>query len=356
MSTSTALILGAAVALPLLITSLVSRARHPPRTTRIPKSQERVVIIGASSGIGAELARIYAHRHAHVVVVARRIELLQQLIQELSPVAGSIHAIQADVSLTDDVRRLTIESLRALQGGIDTLIICAGIISVLPFEELAGIDYTKEASPKDSGVSGSEQESFDHLLPTNSQAALDASVRIMNVNYHAPLNLACHFLPSLTRTSVAGNIIVVSSMAGKVGAPTRSIYSGSKHAAQGFFESLGMEVERKGVHVGIVSPGTVITDLRHSAVDLPPPNTSGTVPGPNGGDGANSSGNAEPTKISGTKKGAMSARACAEGIVQGSDLRQHDVVMPWFYHVSLVLKLFNPGLVRRLAKKKYGYL
>ncbi|KAF9949673.1 hypothetical protein BGZ65_007147 [Modicella reniformis] len=220
MSISTTLILGAAVALPLFIASLVARARQPSRTTLIPKSQERVVIIGASSGIGAELARTYARRNAHVVLVARRVELLQQLVQELNSVAASIHAIQGDVALAEDVRRITIESLKALQGGVDTLMICAGIISVLPFHELAGI------------VSGSEQD-FLHLLPNNSHAALDASFRI---NYHAPLNLACHFLPSLTRTSVAGNIIVVSSMAGKVGAPTRSIYSASKHAAQGFFD------------------------------------------------------------------------------------------------------------------------
>jgi short-subunit dehydrogenase len=162
----------------------------------------------------------------------------------------------------------------------------------------------------------------------------------MNVNYHAPLNLASHFLPALTRTSTAGNIMVVSSMAGKVGAPTRSIYCGSKHAAQGFFESLGMEVERTGVHVGIVSPGTVITDIRQSAVDLP----------------TKAGASSEAKKAAGTKKGAMTARACAEGIVRGSDLRQHEVIMPWFYRASLALKLVAPGLVRWLAKKKYGYL
>ncbi|KAF9943596.1 hypothetical protein BGZ65_000688 [Modicella reniformis] len=107
-----------------------------------------------------------------------------------------------------------------------------------------------------------------------------------------------------------------------------------------------MEVERSGVHVGIVSPGTVLTDLRQSAVDLPS-QSNASASGPNG---------AESKKIAGTKKGAMSAKTCAEGIVSCSDLRQHDVVMPWFYHVSLVLKLFFPSLVRRLAKKKYGYL
>ncbi|KAK3827533.1 MAG: hypothetical protein J3Q66DRAFT_320496 [Benniella sp.] len=350
MSAGTTLILGVAVALPLLIGSLVvSRVRQPPpRTTRIPVSQERVVIVGASSGIGAELARIYARRQAHVVVVARRIELLQQLVHELSPDAGSIHAIQGDVTSTNDVRQLTLESLKVLKGGIDTLIICAGVISVLPFEELAGIDSTKDTM-KDDGVSEprSEQD-LEQLLPplASSQAALDASFRIMNVNYHAPLNIACHFLPSLTKTSVAGNIIVVSSMAGKVGAPTRSIYSASKHAAQGFFESLGMEVERNGIHVGIVSPGTVLTDLRQSAVDQPQPSASASDQNVVG----------ETKKVAGTKKGAMTAKACAEGIVHGSDHRQHDVVMPWFYHVSLALKLIHPRLVRRLAKKKYGYL
>ncbi|KAG0366180.1 hypothetical protein BC939DRAFT_464170 [Gamsiella multidivaricata] len=335
---STSLLLSAVVVLPILIGTLASRSRGPARTTRIPISQERVVIIGASSGIGSELARIYARRQAHVVVVARRLELLQQLVQELSPTAGSIHAVQGDVTSPEDVRRVTIESLRALQGGIDTLIICAGVISVLPFEELAGIDPAKAADTAETS-----ELDFNHLLPMSSRAALDASIKIMNVNYHAPLNLAGHFLPALARTSAAGNLIVVSSMAGKVGAPTRSIYCASKHAAQGFFESLGMEVERTGVHVGIVSPGTVITDIRQSAVDLPKTESS-------------SSSSTEPRKIAGTKKGAMTAKACAEGIIKGSDLRQHDVIMPWFYRASLALKLVAPGLVRWLAKKKYGYL
>ncbi|KAF8930805.1 hypothetical protein BGZ52_000568 [Haplosporangium bisporale] len=329
-SSTTTLLVAGALAVPLLAKSLINKA--PVRTTSIPMSQERVVIIGASSGIGSELARIYAYRQAHVVLVARRQALLESLVQELSPVAGSILAIQGDVTLPEDVHRITLESLRFLKG-IDTLILCAGMISVLPFADLAGTENIPPAQLTGDG-------DFAHLLPSNPKAALDASVKIMNLNYHAPLNLTGHFLPALTQTSRAGNIIVVSSMAGKLGAPTRSIYCGSKHAAQGFFDSLGMEVEKTGVHVGIVSPGTVETDLRQSAVDLPSPLSSSS----------------EGPKATGTKKGAMSAKACAEGIVRGSDLRQHEVIMPWFYHASLILQMLSPSLVRWLAKKKYGYL
>ncbi|KAF9575530.1 hypothetical protein EC968_002791 [Mortierella alpina] len=340
---ATAVGLAAAVALPLLIHSLVSRASTSARTTRIPQAKERVVIIGASSGIGSELARIYAKRHAHIVLVARRIQLLNDLVDELAPMAGSIHAIQGDVTVPDNVKHITVESLRFLQGGVDTLILCAGIISVLPFEELAGIDSAAPARPE-STTPGNE---FDHLMPTDPSAAFNAAERIMNVNYYAPFNLTTHFLPALTRTSVAGNLIVVSSMAGKLGAPTRSIYCASKHAVQGFFDALSMEIERTGVHVGIVSPGTVETDLRKSAVDLPKQEENSST---------ESSVSTPPTKVAGTKKGAMSARACAEGIVKASDQRQHEVIMPWFYHVSLALHIISPGLVRWLAKKKYGYV
>ncbi|CAO3568491.1 unnamed protein product [Mortierella alpina] len=305
---TTAGIAAAAVALPFLINSLIAKANASARTARIPQTKERVVIIGASSGIGAELARIYAKRHAHVVLVARRIQLLEDLVKELAPMAGSIHALRGDVTLPDDVKQITIESLRP-----------------------------ESTSP------GHE---FDHLMPTDPSAACDAAARIMNVNYYAPFNLTAHFLPALTRTSAAGNLIVVSSMAGKLGAPTRSIYCASKHAVQGFFDALSMEVERTGVHVGIVSPGTVETDLRQSAVDLPQQAESSS---------AASSTSAQPKKVAGTKKGAMSAKACAEGIVQASDLRQHDVVMPWFYQISIALHILSPRLVRWLAKKKYGY-
>ncbi|GJJ78940.1 hypothetical protein EMPS_11299 [Entomortierella parvispora] len=333
MSLSTLAIGTGTVAAVLIARALFTQTGSTSRTKLIPPTQERVVIVGASSGIGSELARIYAHRGAHIVIVARRESLLQQLVDELSPVAGAIHAVQGDVTLPNEVQRITRESLEALQGRVDTLILCAGIISVLPFDELAGINSTVSDSV---------------VLPSKAQEAFEASIKIMNVNYHAPLNLTTHFLPTLTKSSSAGNIMVVSSMAGKVGAPTRAIYCASKHAAQGFFEALGMEVERTGVHVGIVSPGTVATDLRQSAVDLPKNNAASSS--------SSSAGPSETKPIAGTKKGAMTARACAEGIVRGSDLRQHEVIMPWFYHVSLVLQIVSPGLVRWLAKKKYGYL
>ncbi|KAF9977671.1 hypothetical protein BGZ73_005181 [Actinomortierella ambigua] len=310
----------------------------------IPVNEERVVIIGASSGIGKELARLYASRHAHLVLVARRKHLLDQLIsKDLHASAASAHAIQADITNPDDVLRLTRESLVALRGGVDTLIICAGVISVLPFEQLAGIDsdVATMSTPAASSAmpSSSLQDQIDKLLPKSAPAALAASRAIMEINYHAPLNLASHFLPALKQTSRAGNIIVVSSMAGKMGAPSRSIYCGSKHAAQGFFEALSLEVERTGVHVGIVSPGTVDTDLRLSAVDLP-------------------KGDKEVNKAvaAGTRRGAISARVCAEGIIACSDERKTEVLLPWFYNVSLYLELVSPRLVRYLAKKKYGFM
>ncbi|KAG0233655.1 hypothetical protein BGW41_001407 [Actinomortierella wolfii] len=339
-----------AAALAVGATFLVSRQTASFRTRLIPVNEERVVIIGASSGIGKELARLYASRHAHIVVVARRKQLLDQLIaEELQSSAASIHAIQADITRSEDVVRLTRESLRALNGGVDTLIICAGVISVLPFEQLAGIEgdlakasttaKSPQAKPGQPSPDTSMEDHIERLLPKNATAALAASRAIMEINYHAPLNLASHFLPALAQTSRAGNIIVVSSMAGKVGAPTRSIYCGSKHAAQGFFEALGLEVERAGIHVGIVSPGTVDTDLRLSAVDLP-----------SDGQGAGQA------VAAGTKKGAISARVCAEGIVDCSDERKHEMLLPWFYNASLYLELICPRLVRYLAKKKYGFL
>ncbi|KAF9166995.1 hypothetical protein DFQ26_006259 [Actinomortierella ambigua] len=351
-----------AAALAVGATFLVSRQTASFRTRLIPVNEERVVIIGASSGIGKEIARIYASRHAHLVLVARRKQLLDTLISdELHTTAGSAHAIQADITNHDDVQRLTRESLTVLRGGVDTLIICAGVISVLPFEQLAGIDSTAPAaapstiaptaatiatttssSSSSSTTTTSDstlQEQIDQLLPKSAMAAVAASRAIMEINYHAPLNLASHFLLALKQSSRAGNIIVVSSMAGKVGAPTRSIYCGSKHAAQGFFEALGLEVERAGVHVGIVSPGTVDTDLRLSAVDLPKEDQDVNM-----------------AVAAGTKKGAISARICAEGIIDCSDERKSEVLLPWFYNVSLYLELLSPRLVRYLAKKKYGFL
>ncbi|KAG1061277.1 hypothetical protein G6F42_027722 [Rhizopus arrhizus] len=139
----------------------------------------------------------------------------------------------------------------------------------------------------------------------------------------------------LLLNSVSPNFIVVSSMAGKVGAPTRGLYAGSKHALHGFFDSIRVELSPYNVHIGLICPGTVDTELRQSAVDK-------------------SLGVNDSSAIAGSKKNKLSPTAVAKRILQASDMREREVYIPaWFGYVALWAKLLASPLVDYAAARKY---
>jgi short-subunit dehydrogenase len=84
--------------------------------------------------------------------------------------------------------------------------------------------------------------------------------RVMRVNFFGTL-YATHFaLPHIKQTR--GSLVAISSLTGKRGIPSYSIYGASKFAIQGLYDSLRLELAADGVHVGVVSPGFVDTPLR----------------------------------------------------------------------------------------------
>ena len=99
---------------------------------------------------------------------------------------------------------------------------------------------------------------------------------LMEVNYFAQVNLARAVLPYMLRQG-SGKIVVISSIAGKFGFYLRSSYSAAKHALHGYFESLRLEYEKKGISVLLVMPGKIRTSVsvhalrgdgsRHNAMD-----------------------------------------------------------------------------------------
>jgi NAD(P)-dependent dehydrogenase (short-subunit alcohol dehydrogenase family) len=92
-------------------------------------------------------------------------------------------------------------------------------------------------------------------------SALSAMEEVMRVNFFGTLYATHHALPHVK--AACGSLVAVSSLVGKRGCPTYSIYSASKSAVQGLYESLRQELKPAGVHVGILSPGHVETPLRH---------------------------------------------------------------------------------------------
>jgi NADP-dependent 3-hydroxy acid dehydrogenase YdfG len=189
--------------------------------------QDKVVwITGASSGIGEALARAALGRGAWLIASGRR-------LPELERVAGGGRALVLPFEVTD---------YAALPGVVAKAWDWRGRVDVLV---------------NNAGVS---QRSL--ALDT----ALDVYRRLIEVDYLAPVALTQLVLPRMVERK-SGQIAVVSSVAGKVGSPLRTGYSGAKHAVVGYFDSLRAEVEAAyGVRVSVILPGSVRTSVAVNAL------------------------------------------------------------------------------------------
>jgi len=186
-----------------------------------------IIITGASSGIGAELAIQLAGKGAKVVLAARDETALAAVAAKCS---GSL-VVRTDVALNADCEHL-IEAAVGHFGRLDVLINNAGVSMYCRFEEVEDISIAE---------------------------------KIMAVNYFGSVYCTRAALPHLKRSK--GQIVAVSSLAGIMGVPTRTFYAASKHAMQGFFDSLRMELLGTGMDVTVVSPGFVQSAIRERAFD-----------------------------------------------------------------------------------------
>ncbi|PVU91926.1 hypothetical protein BB561_004124 [Smittium simulii] len=290
-----------------------------------------VAVIGASSGIGRQTALQFAQKGSNLLLVARRLEQLAIVKAECEQVNPKIKVELVCGDITKETTRSDIQAALNIKfGGVDFLILNAGIISVSSINNMLSINE-QTLSVSDSTVSEPHDSPSVDLNKFN--AFLD---RILSVNFRAPVDIANSLLPYLYRSR--GSIVVVSSVAAIISAPTRSIYCASKAALNGYFQSLRQELSKHGVHVALVCPGTVDTDLRSSAVDL-----------------SSDTNTHSPVKISGSKTGKASPKYCAEIILDAAVNNKNIVIFPAKYKISVYLNTFFPNLIDYFAKKKYGY-
>jgi short-subunit dehydrogenase len=184
-----------------------------------------VAITGASSGIGAALAREYARAGAGVTLVARREELLRQLAAELG---GRCHVAACDLA---DCERAPgwIAGAQAALGPIDVLVNNAGVQNTGP--ALA--------------------------------APLDGALDVLRTNLEAPLRLTHALLPEMLARG--GVLVNVASVAGLVPPPLQAWYGASKAGLAAFSEALAGELRGSRVHVLTVYPGPVKTAMADAA-------------------------------------------------------------------------------------------
>lgn len=191
---------------------------------------KRVFITGASSGLGAALARRYAEQGATLGLVARRRELLEQLAASL-PNAGRHHVYILDVTDHAALAKAAADFIAAA-GGADVVIANAGI-SAGTLTEYA----------EDLAV-------FERILATNVTAT---------VATFAP------FIATMKQQAQAGNsecrLVGIASVAGIRGLPGAEAYSASKAAIISYCESLRLELKKSGIKVVTITPGYIDTPM-----------------------------------------------------------------------------------------------
>lgn len=183
------------------------------------------VITGASSGIGAALARQLAAAGARVHLVARRQDRLASLAAEINDAGGKAHVLPCDVADREQIRAAAAAVL-ARTGKVDLLINNAGYGR---HRDFVAWDY-------------------------------DDMERMMRVNYLGALAWTKELLPQMLERR-SGWLVYVASVAGRLGVPAESAYGASKFAMVGLAEALTLELTDKGVHVLTVCPGTVDTEF-----------------------------------------------------------------------------------------------
>ena len=251
-----------------------------------------VIITGASSGIGKALAFEFSKRGAKLALGARRIDLLEQLREELQPAETLIQ--QTDVSRDEDCKVL-VEKTIARFGRIDVLVNNAGISMRAIFEELE----------------------------------LDVIRKLMDVNFWGTVYCTKFALPELLKTK--GSVVGVISIAGYVGLPGRTGYAASKFAVRGFLDTLRIENMKKGLHVLVAAPGFTASEVRQAAL---------TADGSKQGETPRN------------EERMMSAEECAVHIVNAVEKRKRELILTFVEgKLSVFLGKFWPRLLDKLTYK-----
>jgi len=253
-----------------------------------------VWITGASSGIGEETARQFNSDGAIVILSARNSERLFAIQKTLKyPEKSAV--ILIDLEKSDSFSELAKEIFQKY-GRIDYLV------------NNGGLSQRGEAST----------------------TPIEVDRRIMEINYFGNIALTKAVLPYMQKQK-SGHIVVVSSIAGKFGFYLRSAYSASKHALQGFYESVLLEEAKNNIYVTLVYPGKINTEISKSAL--------------------NSSGDAHGLMDHNQETG-MPVDQCVKKMIKAISKRKKSVLIGkkeiWAVH----LKRFWPGLFWRVIRKQ----
>jgi len=189
------------------------------------------LVTGASSGIGAAAATALAEAGATVAMVARRQGRLQELAGKIEAARGKAIALPGDVADEQVAQRVVTDTLQRF-GRLDILVNSAGIID-------------------SGGVENADTARWRRVLEINLLASLYTSRAVIG-----PM-----------KAQGGGDIINISSTAGRRAAALFNAYSASKFGLTGMTEALRQEVGRQGIRVCIIEPGATTTEVSEGVVD-----------------------------------------------------------------------------------------
>ena len=185
----------------------------------------KILVTGASSGIGAALAPILAARGATVGIAARRANRLETVLAQCKEHAPESVMWSVDLSNLDAAEKLALDAWDTL-GGIDAVVHNAAI-------------------PKRVHMS---RMTFDDITET------------MNVNFYSPVRMTMALLPKMLERK-SGTIVWVSSMGGRIPIANESAYNAAKYAMCGFAEAMYLDLAGSGVDMKLVMPGPIDTEI-----------------------------------------------------------------------------------------------
>jgi len=251
-------------------------------------------ITGASSGIGEALAVEFSKLGAKLILSARREDELKR-VQEICRSSGATAEILPFDLTAADFTTIT-QSATQFYGTIDMLI-------------------------NNSGIS---------QRATAAETPLEIDRQIMELNYFANIALTKSVLPTMIDKQ-NGLIVVMSSLSGKYGWKQRSAYSASKFALHGFYESLQAELVKDHIHVLIVCPGRVKTNISFNALKS---------------DGS------KHNQMDLAQEKGIPAAICAKKIIRGIRKNKRELIIAGKEKTLLLIRRVIPALYYKIAANR----
>ncbi len=260
----------------------------------MPSLKNKVIwITGASSGIGEALAYALSEEGARLVLSSRRVDALER-VKGSCKRPEMVAVLPLDLEKTDN-KGLMAEAAVQFFGHIDILINNGGV--------------SQRSLARDT--------------------LLEVDQRIMRINYFGTIAITKAILPHMIARK-SGHIVVVSSLVGKFGTPSRSAYSASKHALHGFFDALRAEEYENNLKVTMVCPGFVKTDVTFNALTAT-------------GEKLNKMGDAHSK--------SMEPAVCARKIVKAIERQKQEVYIGGKEVFGVYVKRFFPRLFSKFIRK-----